>query len=100
MTTIEKEEMIDYPVAEGTTIVGMFDDGEAAERAYNTLRARGYNTKDINLVMTDETRKKYYAHGKTEIGTKAMSGAGAGSAIGAIVGAAAGVLAAIGTSIL
>jgi len=100
METFEKEEMLDYQVAEGTTIVGMFKDGEAAERAYNVLRDRGYSTKDINLVMTDETRKKYYSHGKTEIGTKAMAGAGAGSAIGAVVGAAAGVLAAIGTSIL
>src|SRR5436309_421426 len=100
MATFEKQEVVDYPVAEGTTVVGMFNDGEAAERAYNTLRERGYNTKDINLVMTDETRKKYYAHGKTEIGTKAMSGAGTGSAIGAVIGAAAGVLAAIGTSIL
>src|SRR5438477_2116347 len=100
MAIIEKQEVVDYPVAEGTTVIGMFNDGEAAERAYGTLRERGYNTKDINLVMTDETRKKYYAHGKTEIGTKAMAGAGAGSAIGAVVGAAAGILAAIGTSIL
>jgi hypothetical protein len=100
METLHNEPLVDYPVAEGTTIVGMFNDGEAAERAYNVLRERGYSTKDINLVMTDETRKKYYSHGKTELGTKALSGAGAGSAIGAVVGAAAGVIAAIGTSIL
>jgi hypothetical protein len=99
-TIVENNEVVDYPVAEGTTIIGMFKDGEAAEHAYNALRERGYNTKDINLVMTDETRKKYYSHGKTEIGTKAMAGAGTGSAIGAVVGAAAGVLAAIGTSII
>jgi hypothetical protein len=100
MESLQNDQIVDYPVAEGTTLVGMFNDGESAEHAYNALRDRGYNTKDINLVMTDETRKKYYAHGKTELGTKAMAGAGTGSAIGATVGAVAGVLAAIGTTIL
>ena len=100
MESLQNDQVVDYPVAEGTTVIGMFKDGETAERAYNVLRERGYNTKDINLVMTDDTRKKYYAHGKTELGTKAMAGAGAGSAIGATLGAAAGELAAIGTSIL
>jgi hypothetical protein len=81
-------------------LTGMFSDRESTESAYNTLHERGYNTDDVNLMMSDETRKKHFSKGETEIGTKAMEGAGTGSAIGGIVGAAAGIIAAIGTSLV
>ncbi|MEO7522744.1 MAG: hypothetical protein ABIT58_01545, partial [Ferruginibacter sp.] len=44
--------------------------------------------------------KKHFTKGDTEIGTKALEGAGTGSAIGAGVGAVAAAIAAIGTSLL
>nr|WP_245917422.1 hypothetical protein [Mongoliibacter ruber] len=80
----------------------MFRDRESTERAYNDLHERGYKKEDINLVMSDETRKNDYDEKgveKTEIGTKAAEHAGKGSAIGGSVGAVAGVIAAIGTSV-
>ena len=82
-------------------VTGMFSDRESAENAFNSLHERGYSNEDINLVMSDETRKKHFAGeaGETEIGTKAMEGAGKGSAIGGAVGAIAGIIAALGTSI-
>jgi hypothetical protein len=81
-------------------LTGMFSDPESAEKAYGTLHERGYSKDDVNLFMSDDTRKKHFAHSHTELGTKAMEGLGAGSAIGGAVGALAGVLAALGTSIV
>ncbi|TPV31439.1 hypothetical protein FJ651_14695 [Paucihalobacter ruber] len=82
-------------------LTGMFSDRESTENAYNTLQERGYKKDDINLVMSDDTRKKYFSGyaKETEIGTKAAESAGKGSAIGGSVGAVAGVIAAIGTSL-
>ena len=87
---------------ERSMLTGMFRDRESTENAYNTLHERGYEKDDINLVMSDETRKKHFTGNveETEIGTKAAEGAGKGSAIGSTVGAIAGVIAAIGTSLV
>jgi hypothetical protein len=82
-------------------LTGMFSDRESAERAYGTLNERGYTKDDVNLIMSDDTRKKHFAHTeKTELGTKAMEGMGTGSAIGGALGAIAGIVAAVGTSIV
>jgi hypothetical protein len=81
-------------------ITGSFSDRESVERAYNTMHERGYTKDDINLVMSDETRKKHFTKGETEIGNKALEGAGTGASIGGVIGAAAGVIAAIGTSLV
>ena len=83
-------------------LTGMFRDRESTESAYNTLQEKGYSKDDINLVMSDDTRKKHFSGDvkETEIGTKAAEGAGKGSAIGGTVGAAVGVIAAIGTSLV
>lgn len=84
----------------GRMLTGMFADRVSTENAYNTLHERGYTKDDIDLVMSDETRKTHFSKGETEVGTKAMEGAGAGSAIGGVVGAAVGIIAAIGTSLV
>jgi hypothetical protein len=83
-------------------VTGMFRDRESAERAYNSLTTRGYNKDDVNLVMSDDTRKKYFADDnvkETEIGTKAWEDAGKGAAIGGAVGATLAAIAAIGTTL-
>lgn len=89
-----------WPEDKNRMLTGMFSDRESTESAYNTLHERGYTKDDINLVMSDETRNKYFSKGESEIGTKAMEFAGTGSAIGGVVGAAVGIIAAIGTSLL
>jgi hypothetical protein len=81
-------------------LTGMFHDRSSVESAYNSLHQRGYTKDDVNLIMSDDTRKKHFHHGDTEIGTKAMEGLGKGSAIGGAVGAVAGIIAALGTSIV
>jgi hypothetical protein len=81
-------------------VTGMFNDRQSVEDAYNNLHESGYSKDDINLVMSDETKKRLFTKGESEIGNKALEGAGTGSAIGVAVGAAAGAIAAIGSSII
>jgi hypothetical protein len=72
----------------------MFNDRASAEREYAALTARGYSSKDVNVVMTEEGRKRHFGTGAptTELGNKALEGAGVGGGIGAVAG---GTLAAI-----
>jgi hypothetical protein len=88
----------------GTMLTGMFADRDSAERAYSSLTSRGYNHDDINVVMSDEARKRHFAnhdeHTDTDLGNKAMEGVGTGSTIGGTLGAIVGAVAAIGTNLL
>lgn len=93
------------PDAGGSTdkslLTGMFSDRDQAERGYQALTSRGYDAKDIDLVMSDDTRKKHFSSGEpTELGNKAAKGAGVGGAIGGTVGAIAAAVAAVGTSLV
>lgn len=82
-------------------LTGMFRDKESAENAYNSLHSRGYTQDEINLMMSEDTRKRHFEDSDedTDLGNKAMEGAGAGSAIGGTVGAIVGAIAAIGTTV-
>jgi hypothetical protein len=90
-----------YDSSRGTNMTGLFRDRNSAEKAYQSLSSRGYGKEDVNVLMSDETRKTHFgdhtAH--TDLGDKAMEGAGVGSAIGGTAGAIIGAIAAIGTSV-
>lgn len=84
-------------------VTGLFNDRESAERAFSALTQRGYSNADINLVMSDETRRAHFVGatlGETELGNKAAKGAGVGGTIGGAVGAVAAAIAAVGTSLV
>jgi uncharacterized protein YjbJ (UPF0337 family) len=82
-------------------MTGSFSDRDSAENAYRSLRDRGYSEDDINVMMSDEARTRHFSDGtETELGNKALEGAGVGSAIGGTLGAIIGGIAAIGTSVL
>jgi hypothetical protein len=86
---------------ESALLTALFRSREDAERAYESLRARGYSDREINIMMSDQTRDKYYRDNpKTEIGSKALEGAGVGGTIGGAIGAIVGGIAAIGTGVL
>jgi len=70
-------------------MVHTFPDRESAERAYNSIAARGYKNDEIHVVMSDETRKRLFTKDgeKTDMGNKALEGAGVGGAVGGVVGA-------------
>ena len=81
-------------------VTGLFRDRESAERAYGSLSERGYEKDDVNLMMSEDTRNKYFSDDDdTEFGTKAWEGAGKGAAIGGGVGATLAAIAAIGTTL-
>jgi hypothetical protein len=83
-------------------VTGLFRDRDSAERAYGSLSSRGYSERDVNIAMSDDTRKRHFSSGsaETELGTKAAEGAGVGGAVGATLGAIAAAVAAVGTSIV
>src|SRR6476469_2078308 len=82
-------------------VTGLFPDRDSAERAYGSLTERGYGQDDVNLVMSDETRKKHFSvdDRETELGNKALKGAGTGAAVGGALGATLAAIAAIGTTL-
>lgn len=83
-------------------LTGMFSDRESAERAYKTLNDRGYTKEEINVIMSDDTRKKHFYNEMehSDLGTKAAETAETGTVIGGTIGALVGILAALGTSVV
>ena len=79
-------------------MTGMFRDRDSAEQAYQAMAGRGYTRDDINVMMSEEARKRHFADDtrKSELGSKAAEGAGVGAAVGGTLGAALGVAAAVG----
>lgn len=98
---------------ESLLVTALFHDRDAAERAYRELRAHGYAEADVDVMMSDGTRRELSERSAgstrlhegavlpvvTERGNKAAQGAGVGSAIGGTVGAIAAAIAAVGTSL-
>jgi hypothetical protein len=84
-------------------LTGLFRDRDSAERAYQSISDRGYTRDDVNLVMSEDTRKRHFtgttAGRETELGSKAAEGAGIGGAIGGSLGAIAAAIAAVGTTV-
>ena len=83
-------------------ITGLFKDQDSAENAYKSLTESGYNSNEIDVVMSEETRTKYYGENttlETEVGNKAAEGAVIGGALGSTAGAMAAVIAATGTTL-
>lgn len=82
-------------------LTGLFTDKETSESAYKALRDRGYADDEINVIMSDQTRDRYYSNSsETELGSKAAEGTGIGGAIGGTIGAIIGGIAAIGTNLV
>ena len=84
-------------------LTGMFNDKESSEGAYKSLRDRGYSDDDINVMMSDDTRKKNWADADKNdegIGSKAAEGATTGGLIGGTLGAVVAGIAAVGTNLV
>jgi uncharacterized protein YjbJ (UPF0337 family) len=85
-------------------VTGLYSTPEDATRAYEDLTTKhSYRPDDIDVLMSDETRKRNFGDVTpgTEFshGTKAAEGLGKGSAIGGGIGAALAALFAVGTSV-
>ena len=84
-------------------VTGLFKDQHTAESAYKSATEMGYSKDEINVVMSEDTRKKYYGKDatlETEVGNKAAEGAAIGGALGGTIGAIAAAVAAIGTNLV
>lgn len=86
-------------------MTAMFDNRAEAERAYDSLISHGFAKDEVDLIMSDETRKSNFGDNEGDqtgsaLGDKAMEDAGKGSAIGGTIGAVAAAIAAIGTSLI
>lgn len=78
----------------------MFKTREEAEKAFDDALEAGYKPSDINVMMSNASRDKYYNSVLVKEGSKAGAGAGLGGATGAALGGVAAALAAIGTSLV
>ncbi|MCE3261924.1 MAG: hypothetical protein K0R43_1003 [Pseudoduganella sp.] len=82
-------------------VTGLFRDRNSAERAWRHATSRGYGKDDINVVMSDDTRQRYFNGAvETELGSKAGEGAGIGAGVGGAIGAALAAVAAMGTTLV
>lgn len=90
------------PKEETRMLTGMFRDRDNTESAYRSLKEKGYTDDEINVLMSDDTRNRYWGDdaAETELGNKALEGTGAGGAIGGTLGAILGGVAAIGTNLV
>ncbi len=94
MTTLKTERRL---------VTAIFHDQDDAEHAYNDLLDRGLSEDDISVVLSKDTRDRYYGgkeHVETKVGSKAAEGAGIGGAIGGTIGGIAGALAAAAAPIV
>lgn len=83
-------------------VTGLFSDRDSAERAYERATERGYAKDDINVVMSEDARKRHFGgdNVETELGSKAGEGAGIGAGVGGAIGAALAAVAAVGTTLV
>ena len=70
-------------------VTGLFRGSESVERAYEVVSQRSYGTADINVLMSDETRRRYFSDDRqvnTELGRKIEEGGELGGPMGGTVG--------------
>jgi hypothetical protein len=70
-------------------VTALFKDSKSVERAYQSVVKRGYDTGDINVVMSDATRRQYFSenrHINTELASKAAEGGELGGPAGGTIG--------------
>ena len=86
----------------GRTVTALFRSRESAERGLQNLLDLGYSRDDISVLMSEESRTRYYSSDRTDtaLGDKAAEGTGVGAAIGGTVGAVLAAIAAIGTNVV
>lgn len=75
------------------TVIGLFTESKDVENSINELKSRGYNPKDISMIMKDTREAKKI---QENTGGDIAAGAATGATTGAVVGGIAGLLIGIG----
>lgn len=85
-------------------VTASFRNHADAQSAFNALTRRGYTDREINVLMSDQTRNTYFAsereEGQIAAGSMATEGMGIGGAVGTAVGATIAAIVAVGTSLV
>jgi hypothetical protein len=84
---MNKAELIDQVAAATSTTKAQ------AEKVVDALKAEGFNTSDISVLLPESSGSQDFAHTKA---TKAPEGAATGAGTGAVIGGTLGLLAGIG----
>lgn len=53
-------------IVNATVVTALFKDAASVERAYNAALSRGYSSDDINLVLSEETRRRHFHAGQVQ----------------------------------
>lgn len=87
--------------------IDIFDNKDSAERAFNEAIRLGYMPEEINVLMSDDSGKKYYStHFKPELDEhpdehldEPTKGLAVGGAVGGAIGGTIGALIALGSNL-
>lgn len=88
---------------EPRALTALFKNREDADSAYEWLLKNGYNSEDIHLLMSEETRQKYHYTEAAEpetTGEDAVAGLEAGAVVGGGLGAMLGIVAGVGAAVI
>jgi len=96
--------MTDTASAGGTlaVVTGIFRDTSSVEQAYDVVTRLGYDKGDINVVMSDETRRRFLSEQRpvdTDLARKTAEGGELGGPTGGRIGILLPILAAVGTTV-
>lgn len=83
-------------------LTGLFDDSDAAERAYDACIARGHSADDLNVVVSEATRKRLLQsadEAKTQLVQRDQEGGELGGPSGGRVGILMTIFAAVGAAV-
>lgn len=80
-------------MAKSKAVFGIYSSRVGVESAVNALKAAGFRSSDISVLMPESVATREFAHEKH---TKAPEGAATGAGTGAVIGGALGWLAGIG----
>ena len=83
-------------------VTGIFGNSASVEQAYEAATDFGYDKSDINVVMSDATRKRYFSEPRavdTDLASKTAEGGELGGPAGGGIGILLPILAAVGTTV-
>jgi hypothetical protein len=79
--------------------IGIFDNKDSAEHAFNAAMELGYQPEEITVLMSEDTRKKYYNSYLNPKPEESPKGLAVGGAVGGAIGGTLGALIALGTNL-
>src|ERR1700733_6924110 len=85
-------------------VTGLFTNKESAERGYRSASRLGYENSDIDVLMSEETRNRYFSPGhdtKTDLSSNATKDAAEdGTSADALGGPAGGMIATVAPALV